>query len=446
MEQATQDGEVAVAEAEKQEEEDQVVNPWEVSAKEGGKIDYDKLIVQFGCQRLDQSIIDRVQRLTSRPPHVFLRRGVFFAHRDFNEILDAYERGEKFYLYTGRGPSSEALHLGHLVPFMFTKYLQDAFKVPLVIQLTDDEKCMWKNLSVEESKRLARENAKDIIACGFDISRTFIFSDFNYVGGGTSTGCRRKWLEKAETTLEQQDEYSSELVCIKDGRNSAFYENMVRIDKCVTYNKVVGIFGFTGEDHIGKISFPAVQAAPSFPSSFPHLFSVKDNPRCLIPCAIDQDPYFRMTRDVAPRLGYHKPALIESLFFPALQGETGKMSASDPNSAIYVTDSGKILKNKINKYAFSGGQDSIENHRKYGANLEVDISIKYLGFFLEDDAELEHIKREYGEGRMLTGEVKKRLGEVLTELVERHQRARATVTDEMVDAFMAVRPLPNMFN
>ncbi|GKD43974.1 tryptophan--tRNA ligase, partial [Tanacetum coccineum] len=70
---------------------------------------------------------------------------------DFNEILDAYERGEKFYLYTGRGPSSEALHLGHLVPFMFTNYLQDAFKVPLVIQLTDDEKCMWKNLSVEES-------------------------------------------------------------------------------------------------------------------------------------------------------------------------------------------------------------------------------------------------------------------------------------------------------
>jgi len=63
------------------------------------------------------------------------------------------------------------------------RYLQDVFKVPLVIQLTDDEKCMWKNLSVEECMRLARENAKDIIACGFDISRTFIFSDFNYVGG-----------------------------------------------------------------------------------------------------------------------------------------------------------------------------------------------------------------------------------------------------------------------
>ncbi|CAI9091111.1 OLC1v1026048C3 [Oldenlandia corymbosa var. corymbosa] len=278
------------------------------------------------------------------------------------------------------------------------RYLQDAFKVPLVIQLTDDEKCMWKNLSVEESQRLARENAKDIIACGFDVSRTFIFSDFDYVGG-------------------------------------EFYKNMVRIAKCVTYNKVVGIFGFSGEDHIGKVSFPPVQAAPSFPSSFPHLFSGKENLRCLIPCAIDQDPYFRMTRDVAPRIGYNKPSLIESTFFPALQGEGGKMGASDPNSAIFVTDTAKEIKNKINKFAFSGGKDTIENQRKYGADLEVDIPVKYLGFFLDDDVELEHIRTEYGAGRMLTGEVKQRLIQVLTEVVERHRKARAAVTDEVSDSF-----------
>lgn len=390
------------------EDESQIVTPWEVAAKEGGRIDYDKLIVQFGCQKLDQSIVERVEKLTGKPAHVFLRRGVFFAHREFDKILDAFEKGEKFYLYTGRGPSSEALHLGHLVPFMFTKYLQDAFKVPLVIQLTDDEKCMWKNLTIEESQRLARENAKDIIACGFDISRTFIFSDFDYVGG-------------------------------------AFYKNMVKIGKCVTLNQVKGIFGFTGEDHIGKVSFPPVQAAPSFPSSFPHLFGDKNDLQCLIPCAIDQDPYFRMTRDVAPRIGCHKPSLIESLFFPALQGEAGKMSASDSTTAIYVTDSAKDIKNKVNKYAFSGGGDTIENHRKFGANLEVDISVKYLSFFLEDDAELENIKQEYGAGRMLTGEVKKLLIEVLTNLVERHRQARAAVTDEVVDVFMTPRPLPDMF-
>ncbi|KAI5082257.1 hypothetical protein GOP47_0002000 [Adiantum capillus-veneris] len=360
-------------------------------------------------QKLEETLVQRVERITGKRAHPFLRRGVFFAHREFDKILDSYENGDKFYLYTGRGPSSEALHLGHLVPFLFTKYLQDAFKVPLVIQLTDDEKCIWKNISVEESRRLARENAKDIIACGFDITRTFIFCDFDYVGGN-------------------------------------FYQNMVRIAKCVTLNQARGIFGFTGEDHIGKVSFPPVQAAPSFPTSFPHLFGEKRDIHCLIPCAIDQDPYFRMTRDVAPRIGFHKPALIESLFFPALQGESGKMSASDPNSAIYVTDSLKDIKNKINKYAFSGGGATIEEHRKNGANLEVDVPVKYLTFFLEGDEELAQIKQEYGTGRMLTGEVKGRLIEVLSGMVDRHKKARAAVTDEMVDAFMAVRPLPQMFS
>lgn len=57
------------------------MNPWEVAVKGGGKIDYDKLIEKFGCQRLDSSLVRRVERLTSRPAHVFLRRGVFFAHR-----------------------------------------------------------------------------------------------------------------------------------------------------------------------------------------------------------------------------------------------------------------------------------------------------------------------------------------------------------------------------
>ena len=82
-----------------------------------------------------------MERLTGRRAHRFLRRGLFFSHRDLTALLDAYERGEPFYLYTGRGPSSEALHLGHLIPFQFTQWLQEAFNVPLVIQLTDDEKC-----------------------------------------------------------------------------------------------------------------------------------------------------------------------------------------------------------------------------------------------------------------------------------------------------------------
>lgn len=55
---------------------------------------------------------------------------------EFNLILDRYEAGKPFYLYTGRGPSSDSMHLGHMIPFVFTQYLQDVFDVPLVVQLT----------------------------------------------------------------------------------------------------------------------------------------------------------------------------------------------------------------------------------------------------------------------------------------------------------------------
>ena len=162
--------------------------------------------------------------------------------------------------------------------------------------------------------------------------------------------------------------------------------------KHVTFNQVKGIFGFDGSSNIGKIMFPAVQAAPSFSSSFPFIFGGKKDVTCLIPCAIDQDPYFRMTRDVAPVLKFKKPALLHSTFFPALQGAQTKMSASDANSSIFLSDTPKQIKNKINKYAFSGGGVTVEEHQKNGGNCDVDISYQYLTFFLEDDAKLAQIK------------------------------------------------------
>jgi len=162
---------------------------------------------------------------------------------------------------------------------------------------------------------------------------------------------------------------------------------------------------------------------------------------CLIPCAIDQDPYFRMTRDVAPRLGYLKPMLIHSKFFPALQGHKTKMSASDPTSAIFLTDSKEQIESKILKYAFSGGRDTAAEHRKLGANIDIDVSYQYLTFFLEDDVKLKEIGEKYKSGHLLTSEVKRELIKLLTGMVERHQEARASVTDQVIDAFMAIRKL-----
>jgi len=100
------------------------VNPWDVKASSDKGIDYQKLIVKFGSSPIDSDLLARFETLIKKPAHHLLRRGMFFSHRDFNTILDEFEKGNKFFLYTGRGPSSEAMHLGHLIPFMFTKWLQ----------------------------------------------------------------------------------------------------------------------------------------------------------------------------------------------------------------------------------------------------------------------------------------------------------------------------------
>ena len=393
-------------------EKEQVITAWEV---EGGVdadgnnigIDYDKLRRDWGAQNITPELIEKFERVTGCKAHPWIRRGIFFSHRDLDLVLDAYAAGKPMYLYTGRGPSSESLHMGHLVPFLFTKYLQDVFKCVLVIQMTDDEKYLWKNLELDECHRLGFENAKDIIACGFDITKTFIFSDLDYVG--------------------------------------RMYPNIVKIWKAVSYNQAKGIFGFEDKPdepvNIGKHAFPAVQAAPSFPSSFPEIFGKRTDVMCLIPCAIDQDPYFRMTRDVAPRLGFLKPALIHSKFFPALQGANSKMSASDETSAIFCTDTPKIIKEKVNKYAFSGGKMTVEEHRKEGGDTSVDISYQWLTFFLHDDEKLAHIKAEYESGRMLSGEIKAELTKVITPMILTHQAARAVVTDDIVKTFMTPRKL-----
>lgn len=387
-------------------DEDDVVNPWEVATSSATGVDYDKLIKRFGSTKIDDALLQRIEKVTGKPVHHLLRRGKFFSQRDMHIILDLYEQKKPFYLYTGRGPSSDSMHMGHLIPFIFTKWLQDTFDVPLVIQLTDDEKYLWKDLTLEQANHMAFENAKDIIACGFDIEKTFIFSDLDFISN-----------------------------------SPAFYRNMCRVQKLVTYNQVKGIFGFGDSDCIGKISFPAIQASPSFSSSFPEIFNGRSDIPCLIPCAIDQDPYFRMTRDVAPRMNCLKPALIHSTFFPALQGAQTKMSASDPTSSIFVTDSDKQIKDKINKYAFSGGGATVEEHKEKGGNCDVDVSFQYLTFFMEDDDRLEEIRKTYTSGELLTGFLKKELVEILQKLVGEHRQRRASLTDDVVKQFMTPRKL-----
>lgn len=77
--------------------------------------------VRFGSSKIDGDLLERWKKVTGKDVHHLLKRGIFFSHRDMHTILNLKEQGKPFYLYTGRGPSSDTMHLGHLIPFIITK-------------------------------------------------------------------------------------------------------------------------------------------------------------------------------------------------------------------------------------------------------------------------------------------------------------------------------------
>lgn len=108
---------------------------------------------------------------------------------------------------------------------------------------------------------MAISNIKDIIAFGYNLDKVFIFMDSKYI--------------------------------------KHLYPNTIKVQKNTTMNQIKGAFGFNENDPIGKFAYPPIQSVPSFSNTFPHIYGKRTDVPSLIPCAIDQDPYFRMTRDVA---------------------------------------------------------------------------------------------------------------------------------------------------
>ncbi|MCF7910043.1 tryptophan--tRNA ligase [Candidatus Pacearchaeota archaeon] len=366
------------------------VTPWDVS----GNVNYNKLIKDFGVSKLDNVLLDRLEKLV-QGSHFMLNRKVFFAHRDLKWLLDEYEKGNKFFLYTGCGPSGP-LHLGHLQTWIFTKWLQDVFDVELWFQFTDDEKFLFKkNLDYEDVQKWVYENMLDVIALGFNPKKTHFIINTKHA--------------------------------------SLVYPEAIKIAKKITYSTVKSSFGFDDSRNIGEIFYTSMQAAPVL---IPGILKKNKKIPCLIPLAIDQDPHFRIARDVYPKLKYPKPAILHGMFLPPLTGMDGKMSSSDSGKAILTTDSPDAVRKKINKYAFSGGQASVEEHRKKGGNPDIDVSFQYLRMLFEpDEDKLNKIRDKYSSGEMLTSELKAYLIEKINSFLAEHQKKREEAK-KRIDEFL----------
>jgi len=352
------------------------VNPYDVE----GEVDYNRLISEFGLKKIDEKLLKRIEKIAGEV-HPYLRREIFFAHRDLEKILDAYEKGEKFFLYTGDGPSGP-IHLGHYSIWNFVKWLQDKFNVELWFQFTDDEKFLYKNLTYEEVQEWMKENMKDIIAMGFNPKTTHFLIDTKHA--------------------------------------DLIYPEAIKVAKKITFSTIKAAFGFTDSNNIGSIFYTAMQTVPAF---LPNVLNKKDE-YCLIPMGVDQDPHFRISRDVVKKLGHKKPSIIHSKFMPPLTGTKGKSSSSNSEKAILMTDDAKTVKKKINKHAFSGGKETVEEHREKGGDVEIDVACQWLKYFEHDDKKLAEIYNKYSKGELLSGEVKAILIEKINEILSEHQEKR----------------------
>jgi len=353
------------------------VTPWETS----GDIDYGKLIKGFGL-----SPLKKLPKIFEK--NVLFRRKVVFAHRDFQRILEALKKKKKVVMMTGPMPSGK-FHLGHMLLAQQMIFYQK-LGVKLYIAVADLEAYNVKKQSLEELRKVAIDQYL-----------------LNYIALG---------LKPAGCDFYFQSQRSNDAK-----KANAYYQLASNFSRYATFNEFKGVYG---EISPGKMNASLLQAADMFHSQ---LSEFDPGAVVFIPVGTDQDPHIRLARGMAMRNKDHKFIQISStyhLFLPGLK-EGSKMSSSDENSYIAMTDSPKEVAKKINKYAFSGGQATVEEHRKKGGNPDIDVCFQYLKMFFEpSDEKLAKIYKDYKSGKMLTSELKAYTIKKINDFLKEHQRKR----------------------
>ena len=420
------------------------IDPW---ASKGIK-NYDEICEKFGLEKIDSSKLPN-------PTHLH-RRGIIFAHRDLDSVLNARKSGKSFGVLSGLMPSGQ-MHLGHKMVIDQAKWFQD-LGGDVTIAVADLEAHATRGLSLEKCRKYAVEEY---------IS--------NYAGMG---------LNPEKTSIYFQSERS---IVQKMGFTLGTKTNLSEME---------AIYGFSGNTSLAHVQSPLVQAGDIV---HPQLDEYGGLRPIVVPVGIDQDPHIRLTRGMVSKtnwfnvnnnksgnltiglsiqdnnqeimgirsdggidknqrkmiidraisainkagykeinsnpkhgtidvkdantenraeiqyelltlerqlggMGLMQPSSTYHQFAVGMTG--GKMSSSQPETTIFLNDSMKSIEKKI-RASFSGGQSTIEEHRSKGGNPEIDVAYQYLRYFFEeDDNELNKIREEYISGELLTGEIK----------------------------------------
>jgi tryptophanyl-tRNA synthetase len=305
------------------------------------------------------------------------------SHRDFDKFMRGLDRGEESCIVSGFNPSS-TIHFGHLPMIDTNLYFQRKYGMRVIIPITDDESYVASKVATQEEGLLnSLKLAKVLIAYGFDPAKTDIMIDQVYTN---------------------------------------IYNLAIRISKHVTLAKMKA-YGFDLEQNMGMTFYPAVQAAQVV---YPSTIGI---PNVLVPVGPDEDVHLRIGREAGEKLGYRPASVIHLRFMPGLDGDP-KMSKSKGN-AIFLMDTDKVIKAKIMS-SFSGGAQTVEEHRATGGIPEVDMAFMYLSTFFLSEGDAKAIGDDYRSGKILSSDLKNELYGRVVEKTAGFQARYAEVTDDQV--------------
>ncbi len=361
------------------------LDPWKSFEVEN----YERLEKEFGIKPMK----DFVKQL---PDNLLLRRGLIFGHRDFGLIADAHKKKKPFVMLTGLMPSGK-FHLGHaLVGRQIMFYQELGAEVKLLV--ADIEAYNMRGLQMEEMRKIALEE---------------------YLLNFIALGLKPKNLDYYFQSDRGPDAKKS----------NAYYRLIGQLARRPTFNEMQAIYGELSPAKIQSVLF---QMSDILHPQLPEFGGPKP---VVVPVGVDQDPHIRLSRDLAARMPEYKflpPSATFHKFMKGLKG--GKMSSSDETSFIALTEDPEAVAKKVNKYAFSGGKATVEEHRKLGGDPSVDVAYNMLYFMFEpDDAKVKKLHDDYVSGKLLSGELKAYLIERLQKFLYEHQEKREKAKDKLAD-------------
>ena len=348
--------------------------------------DYSRLFQEFGLERIDEKLIARMKELGIEIS-VFIRRGIDFAHRDFDKVLDAYERGEPIAILSGIKPSN-VFHLGTKITAEKIIYFQHAFKARVFYCIADLEALVDNQIPLEKAKEIAIDNVADLLALGLDANNAYIYFQSR---------------EKRVTNLAYL------------------------FSRKVTLNTLRSLYG---ERNLGLYFAALTQAGDIL---LPQLKDFDGKKVVLVPVGIDQDPHIRLTRDLVAKVrelyDFLPPAAIYHKLSRSLTGEA-KMSKRSPMGMISLNDELELVERKIKLALDAGGGTAVE-HRERGGRPELCPVFELLKFhFLYDDSKLREFEERCKSGELLCGECKEKVAEIAVRYLKEHQKRKRKLMDK----------------